>query len=514
MEFIKIIDLTISYQGIKLFTIPNLKITTNEKVGLIGANGVGKTTLMRAILQLPEEAHGQVIKNCSPIYVPQLLPQTDQSGGEKEKTALKHAFQQLKGQKNRILLLDEPSSNLDEAGQVWLTDQLQQLRCPMLVISHDRQLLNSVTNCTWELKGQKVTVFNGNFAAYEKFSAQKKAHQEAQDHQHELKRKRLQKEYQHKQAQGHTARKRKAGISVADWKSRGDASGTQRKLLRQSRILTKKIAAENAAIKYPHKRQQITLKNIAIHLSDLQLPNKANLVTIKPQIICWQRQKFFTINHELKLQTNSKIALVGPNGSGKSVFLKKLAQQQLSGVYHQQLNSGLFNQDLTTSLTNETVLDKLLHESIFTRSTTMQLLGDLNLEPAFNEPIKQLSGGQLVCFNLAHILLGRHNLLLLDEPTNFLDISSIAALTDFINNYPFALIIVSHDQQFIAELNLPKWQIQSGQLLNGAYLQANGDNKEEEIALLKFKRDQMIADPTVELKEIAAITQKLNQLAK
>ncbi|MDF7672015.1 ATP-binding cassette domain-containing protein [Lactobacillus sp. ESL0701] len=514
MEFIKIIDLTINYQGVKLFTIPNLKISTNEKIGLIGANGVGKTTLMQTILQLPEDTHGQVIKNCSPIYVPQLLPQTDQSGGEKEKAALNQAFQLLGGQRNRVLLLDEPTSNLDKAGQVWLINYLQQLSCPMLIISHDRKLLNAVTNLTWELKEQRIIVYKGNFAAYEQFLAKKKEHQQAQNHQHELKRKRLQKEYQRKQTQGHTARKRKAGISVADWKSRGDASGTQRKLLRQSRILTKKIAAENEAIKHPHEHDQITLKNITAHLNKLKLPIKANLVTIKPQSVYWQQQKLFTVAHELKLQTNSKIALVGPNGSGKSVFLKKLVNKQLSGFYNLQLDSGLFNQDLTTSLTNETVLDKLLRESIFTRSITMQLLGDLNLQSAFNESIRQLSGGQLVCFNLARILLGRHNLLLLDEPTNFLDIGSITALTNFINNYPFALIVVSHDQQFMADLNFPKWQIQDRQLLNGAYLQANSDNRAEEIALLKFKRDQMIADPSVELKEIAAITQRINQLTK
>ncbi|WEV50284.1 ATP-binding cassette domain-containing protein [Lactobacillus sp. ESL0731] len=514
MEFIKIINLIINHQGTKLFVIPHLKISTNEKIGLIGENGAGKTTLMRAIVQMPEAAHGQIIKNCSLVYVPQLLPQTDCSGGEKEKATLEAAFHQLKGQTNSVLLLDEPTSNLDETEQKWLITKLQSLTCSLLVISHDRQLLNAVTNRIWELKNQQITAFTGNFAAYEQHSTREKATHEVQVRQHELKRKRLQKEYQHKQSQGHTARKRKAGISTSDWKSRGDATGTERKLLRQSRILAKKIAAEAAAVKQSYKRQPITLKNITADLSKLNLPAKANLISIKPQNVSWQKQELFKITHELRLQANSKIVLTGPNGSGKSVFLKQLAGQHLTGFYNQQLSIGHFNQDLTASLSQETVLHQILQESIFARSSTMQLLGDLHLQVALNEPITKLSGGQLVCFNLAQVLLGRHNFLLLDEPTNFLDISAITALTNFIKNYPFALIVVSHDQKFIADLNLPNWKIKNGLLLNGAYLQSNSNQNQEKIALLKFKRDQMIGDPTATLTQIKEITQQLQELTR
>ncbi|WEV36091.1 ATP-binding cassette domain-containing protein [Lactobacillus sp. ESL0677] len=514
MEFIKIINLTINYQGTKLFVIPHLKISTNEKVGLIGENGAGKTTLMRAIVQMPETAHGQIIKNCSLVYVPQLLPQANCSGGEKEKAALEAAFHQLKKQANGLLLLDEPTSNLDETEQNWLISKLQNLTCPLLVISHDRQLLNAVTNRTWELKNRQITAFTGNFAAYEQYSAREKANHKVQVRQHELKRKRLQREYQHKQSQGHTARKRKAGISTSDWKSRGDATGTERKLLRQSRILTKKITAEAVAIKQSYKRQPITLKNITADLNKLNLPAKTNLISIKPQYISWQKQELFRITHELRLQANSKIVLTGPNGSGKSVFLKQLAGQHLTGFYNKQLSIGYFNQDLTASLSQETVLHQILHESIFARSIRMQLLGDLHLQTALNEPITKLSGGQLVYFNLAQILLGQHNFMLLDEPINFLDISSITALTDFIKNYPFALIVVSHDQKFIADLNLPNWQIKNGLLLNGSYLQSNSSQDQEKVALLKFKRDQMIADPTATLAQIKEITQQLQKLTR
>lgn len=134
------------------------------------------------------------------------------------------------------------------------------------------------------------------------------------------------------------------------------------------------------------------------------------------------------------------------------------------------LKIGLFNQDLFSTISKDKVFSSIIEESIFDRSSTMQLLGDLHLINVSNYHVDQLSGGQLVCYNLVKLLVGDYDLILLDEPTNFLDISSVKALEEFIINYPFAAVVVSHDQEFIKNLNLDSWKIENKHLIDTKYI--------------------------------------------
>ncbi|MDF7638662.1 ATP-binding cassette domain-containing protein [Lactobacillus sp. ESL0791] len=512
MEFIKIIDVNINYNGKDLFTIPDLKISGHEKIGLIGENGAGKTTLMKAINHFPAAAKGQIIKNCSVVYVPQLLAQSEKSGGEREKIAVSEALFQLRQSADSLLMLDEPTSNLDEHQQEWLISQLQALPNPMLLISHDRHFLNRVVNEIWDLKDQKITQFKGSYADYEAFIQTQEEKKRAEYKRKDVKRKRLQRDYEQRISKAKKIKKKKKGVSVSDWKSHGDYDHVQRKMLRSTRVLANRLKAETDTIEKPYEKQPITLKNVTADLASLEIPTKTNLLSINPQTVAVKERKLFALEHELRVTGTAKISLVGDNGAGKSVFLTQLFNKQLAGLYNDKLQVGLFNQDVTKSLSAKTLLETIMAETIFDRSSTMQLLGDLHLQEAMKQPVDELSGGQLVCFNLAMILVGQYNLLLLDEPTNFLDISAIEALSDFIKNYPFAVIIVSHDKRFVSDLGLTKWQIKDGQLLNGAYLGKHAKTNSNELALLKFKRDQMLADPNVSFAEIAKITEKLQQL--
>ncbi|BAQ58020.1 hypothetical protein LBAT_1631 [Lactobacillus acetotolerans] len=159
MELIKIINFKISFGNRDLFNIPELNINTNEKIGLIGNNGVGKTTLLKAIDQNNNlnVTHGKIVKNCSTIFVPQLLDYGGISGGERERQAIDKAIYNLKREPNSLLLLDEPTSNLDINQQKWLINILNARDISLLVVSHDRDFLNSVVNTIWCIKDKKVT---------------------------------------------------------------------------------------------------------------------------------------------------------------------------------------------------------------------------------------------------------------------------------------------------------------------------------------------------------------------
>ena len=120
-------------------------------------------------------------------------------------------------------------------------------------------------------------------------------------------------------------------------------------------------------------------------------------------------------------------------------------------------------------------------------------------------------GGQLVCYKLAQILLGEHNMLILDEPDNFLDISSITALTSFLKNYPFSVIIVTHDKSIINELNFSKWQIAKGKLL---LPNAASKDTDAELSLLRYKRDEMMADTSIPISQIQEMSKQIAELEK
>jgi len=516
MELIKIINFKISFGNRDLFNIPELNINTNEKIGLIGNNGVSKTTLLKAIDQNNSlnVTHGKIVKKCSTIFVPQLLDYGGISGGERERQAIDKAIYNLKREPNSLLLLDEPTSNLDINQQKWLINILNARDISLLVVSHDRDFLNSVVNTIWCIKDKKVTQFNGKYSDYEKFEQTKKQKEEAAFNVHQHRIARLKKASTQKLQQGKAAKKlthnKSKHKSYSDWKTK-NGERAEKNLLKTSHILAKRISNEKVVKPITHKK--ITLKNITTNLTSITIPKNSSLVKIAAQEITIAKKKLFTIPRELGIKATDKILLTGNNGVGKSVFLKKLYKQKIEGIFNKKLRVGYFDQNVASSISEGTVISSIMKTTMFDRSSTMQALGDLNLKEHINDKIATLSGGQLVCFNLAETLLGKYNLILLDEPTNFLDISSIEALENFINDYPFAIIIVSHDKKFISDINVKKWEIVHQQLLTPSYVHQNKNiDKENQIELLKFKLDKLMADPNVSIKEIQNISKQLKQL--
>lgn len=138
-------------------------------------------------------------------------------------------------------------------------------------------------------------------------------------------------------------------------------------------------------------------------------------------------------------------------------------------------------------------------------------MGDLHLGKCLNTLVSNLSGGQLVCYKLAKILLGEHNMLILDEPDNFLDIASIRALIAFLKDYPFSIIIVTHDKKIINELNFQNWKICKGKLLLPDMASKSSNN---ELDLLRHKLDKMIADTSVPISQVQRVSKRIMELEK
>ena len=518
MELIKIDYLQIDVAASKLLTVSNLSINSRQKIGLIGNNGAGKTTLMKILAQEKFTdlftIKGAVINNCNFAYVPQLLDAGDKSGGQREKLALSRAIAKLKNMPNGLLLLDEPTSNLDITQQQWLIKLINKSKIACLIVSHDQNFLDSVCSSIWYIQDQEVHNFSGTYEEFRSFRQDEQKRAETIYEQKEKHLEQLKRSYNQHFNKARTFSRNKKGLSSSDWRSKSmGKQKTANNVIRASKSLANRINKEKGELKKPPVHHAITLKNGNNGITDLSISSKSKALRLEKQPLNAYGQKLFNITQEVSLAYGSKIVLTGQNGVGKTVFLEQVKGRKLHGFYNPQLKIGYFNQNIVTSQTDKTLFDSLFATSIFDDSSTMQVLGDLHLRQYGDHKISDLSGGQLVCFNLAKIITGQYNLLLLDEPTNFLDIASINALAEFVRDYPFAMILVSHDQEFIKQLKVERWQIKNGLLLTSqaqkVKQQKRNNNKLE---LLKFKLDQLMLDSKASISEIKQVKAKIQEL--
>ena len=518
MELIKIDYLQIDVAAAKLLTVSNLSINSRQKIGLIGNNGAGKTTLIRILAQekLTDlfTIKGGITRNCNFAYVPQLLDAGDKSGGQREKLALSRALAKLKNLPKGLLLLDEPTSNLDITQQQWLIKLINKSKIACLIISHDQNFLNSVCDSVWYIQNKEVNTFSGTYEEFRRFRQDEQKRAETIYEQKEKHLEQLKRSYNQHFNQVRTFARNKKGLSSSDWRSKSlGKQKTANNVIRASKSLANRINKEKGELKKPQVHHAITLKNGNNGISDLSISAKSKALRLKKQPLNAYGQQLFNLTQEVNLAYGSKVVLTGQNGVGKTVFLEQVKDRKLHGFYNPQLKIGYFNQNIVASQTDKTLFDSLFATSIFTDSSTMQVLGDLHLRQYGEHKISDLSGGQLVCFNLAKIITGQYNLLLLDEPTNFLDIASINALAEFVRDYPFAMILVSHDQAFIRQLKVKKWQIKNGRLITSAAqkkkpLRSNNN----ELELLKFKLDRLMLDSQASIAEIKQVKEQIQKL--
>ena len=518
MELIKIDYLQIDVAASKLLTVSNLNINSRQKIGLIGNNGAGKTTLMKILAQEKFTdlftIKGAVINNCNFAYVPQLLDAGDKSGGQREKLALSRAIAKLKNMPNGLLLLDEPTSNLDITQQQWLIKLINKSKIACLIVSHDQNFLDSVCSSIWYIQDQEVHNFSGNYEEFRSFRQDEQKRAETIYEQKEKHLEQLKRSYNQHFNKARTFSSNKKGLSSSDWRSKSmGKQKTANNVIRASKSLANRINKEKGELKKPPVHHAITLKNGNNGITDLSISSKSKALRLEKQPLNAYGQKLFNITQEVNLAYGSKIVLTGQNGVGKTVFLEQVKDRKLHGFYNPQLKIGYFNQNIVTSQTDKTLFDSLFATSIFDDSSTMQVLGDLHLRQYGDHKISYLSGGQLVCFNLAKIITGQYNLLLLDEPTNFLDIASINALAEFVRVYPFAMILVSHDQAFIKQLKVERWQIKNGLLLTSQAQKVKQQKRNNnELELLKFKLDQLMLDSKASISEIKQVKAKIQEL--
>ena len=342
------------------------------------------------------------------------------SGGQKTRVALC----KLLLRKPDIILLDEPTNHLDLEAISWLEDYMKNYKGTVLVISHDRFFLDSVTTSTFEVIAGKVECYN---VPYSKFIDLRKKNYEAKL-----------KAYNLQQAE---IKRQEAIIekfrSFNREKSIRAAESREKALDKMERIEAPTHEKEGSKIKF-----------------EASVKSGYDVLHIEDMAKSYGEKTLFT-NLNIDLKRGEKVALIGENGRGKTTLFKiimdKVQADKGVKVLGTNVNVGYYDQEQSDLNLDKTILDEVWDEfpNLTTSKLRSYLASFLFTGDDVFKVINTLSGGEKCRINLLKLMLSKSNLLLLDEPTNHLDIISREALEDAILEYDGTLMVISHDRYFL-----------------------------------------------------------------
>lgn len=342
------------------------------------------------------------------------------SGGQKTRVALC----KLLLLKPDILLLDEPTNHLDLSAIEWLEDYLKSYKGAILVISHDRFFLDSITEKTFELINGEVEVYNGN---YSKFVTLRKARYEEKLKAYNLQQAEIKR--QEDIIERYRSFNREKSIKAAE---------SRQKALDKIERLDSPVKEDK--IKKLEFKTRIRSGNDVLHIENLSKRYE---------------DKILFENLNLDIKSSEHIALIGDNGRGKTTLFKiimnNLPSSEGSCILGKNVLIGYYDQEQSDLDDEKTIIDEVWDD--FPKLTTTEIRTALAAflftgDDVFKN-ISSLSGGEKCRINLLKLMLSNSNFLLLDEPTNHLDIMSREALEDALLSYDGTVLVISHDRYFL-----------------------------------------------------------------
>lgn len=465
MTHIIIKDLCLSFSHKVCFESFSAQISLGSRIGIIGANGSGKSTLLKIIRGEVRPTDG-VIKVPDALqtsYVPQLIEGFDSlSGGQKFNAALTEAL----ANDPDVLLLDEPTNHLDSNNRKSLMRLLRTYRGTLIVVSHDVELLRTVVDTLWHIDQAKIHVFTGSYDDY-MFERGTKRNAVEQELGHLNKQKKdvhqsLMKEQVRAKgsaAQGEKSikqRKWPTVVSGAKARRAEETSGAKKSTIRGERMdLLDKLASLRLS--------EIIKPTFSLSAADIGV---RTLVTITEGSVGYSGQPIISDMH-LSILSGERVAIVGDNGSGKSTLVKAILNDpqviksgswvvpKLGDIGYLDQSYGTLDPKQTVFETIHTLVPTWMHAEI--RKHLNDFLFRKNED--VNSIVANLSGGERARLSLAQIGAKTPKLLILDEVTNNLDLEARAHVIDILSAYPGAMIVISHDEDFLEKIGIYNFYI-------------------------------------------------------
>ena len=467
MNIINVENITKVYTERELFSKASFYVQEREKIGIVGINGTGKSTLLKIVAGLEEPDEGSVIR--ANHVVINFLPQTPEF--ESSKSVLDNVMDKIittdmdeahrwsmeseakslmlkfgiadftqkcgelsGGQKKRlalvaailkpcdVLIMDEPTNHLDYDMIEWLEDFLRNWRGALIMVTHDRYFLDSVCNRIVEVDRGSIYSYDTNYSGFLALKAQREEYARASERKRQSI---LRKEIEWMQ-RGARARSTKQKAHIQRYEALRDQEGIKEVQKLEMSSLSTRLG-----------RSTIEINNVSKSYGDIVCVKDFTYILLK----------------------GDRIGFVGKNGCGKTTLMKMMAGflEPDSGTIEvgQTVKIGYYGQEIVFPNPNERVIDYIKDTAEYVRTEDGLVSASSMLErflfPAEQQysPICKLSGGEKRRLNLLRVLMEAPNVMILDEPTNDMDTETLAILEDYLDNYDGIVVTVSHDRYFL-----------------------------------------------------------------
>ena len=461
-----------TYMERKVLNNVSFFLNEGDKVGIIGINGTGKSTLLRILAgaeesdsgdvvrtngvrisylpQIPEfEEHGSILEQVM-AHLPSDLKEAKEfeaksilgklgisdctkdistlSGGEKRRAGIASALIQP----SDILLLDEPTNHIDSETVQLLEEQLKKYRGAIVMVTHDRYFLNSITRKIVEVDNGNIFEYDGSYSVYLEQKAQREADTEA------------------KERKNRTLYRRELAWIRRGARARGTKS--KERIERFHELENREIPVESEKLQLQSVSSRLGRKTVEIENISKSMGGK-KLID----------------NFSCILPRDARIGIVGHNGAGKSTLIKMMAGELTADsgnvIIGDTVKIGYFSQECENMDSSQRVIEYIREtaDNIQTPDGTVTASKMLERflftsELQWNR-IEKLSGGERKRLYLLKVLMTAPNVLFLDEPTNDLDIATLTILEDYLENFNGAVVAISHDRYFLDKMATEIWEL-------------------------------------------------------